>query len=97
MEKIKNFVALIPGLLILYCGGHIYYNSTLDFLTLKNINNEIHRGERLTAYLLSIAFEISVVFRNMKDTQRMGGGDGQEGKMGFREIVKRFSLRRIRF
>jgi zinc transporter 9 len=94
MEKIKNFVALIPGLLFLYCGGHIYYDSTLDFLTLKNTNGEMHGGESLTAYLLSMAVEIAVVFRNMKDTQRMGGGEGQEGNIGFREIVKRIFMKK---
>ena len=94
MEKIKNFVALIPGLLFLYCGGHIYYDSTLDFLNHKNTNGERQGGESLTAYLLSMAVEIAVVFRNMKDTQRMGGGEGQEGKMGLREIVSRIFMKK---
>ena len=92
MEKIKNFVALIPALLFLYCGGHIYYDSTLDFLNHKFQNGE-NGGESLTAYLLSMAVEVAVVFRNMKDTQRMGGEGGEEG-LGVKEIVKRIFMKK---
>ncbi len=34
-----------------------------------------------------------MVFRNMKDTERMGGGEG-EGGQGFREIFKRIFMKK---
>jgi zinc transporter 9 len=71
MEKIKNFVALIPAVLFLYCGGHIYYESTLDLLNNNFGHSEATNNHSLTAYMLSMGVETAVVFRNMKDSQKL--------------------------
>ena len=71
MEKIKNFVALIPALLFVYCSGHIYYSSTIDLLNNISMHNEIESNHSLGAYLLSLIVEVGVIFKNIKDSQKL--------------------------
>lgn len=68
MEKIKNFVALIPAVLFVYCGGTIYYNSTIDFFNNAVIHNEITNNHSLGVYVISLFIETGVIFKNMLDS-----------------------------
>lgn len=68
MEKIKNFVALIPAVLFVYCGGMIYYNSTMDFLYNNAIHNEFTNNHSIGVYFISLTIEIGVIFKNIMDS-----------------------------
>ena len=68
MEKIKNFVVLVPALLFIYCGGTILNTSIIDLYYAKPIEAEIMGLSSVGAYIISLGIETGIIFKNLSDS-----------------------------
>ena len=68
MEKIKNFVVLVPAFLFIYCGGHIVYDCFYDLWQMKPPESEHTGFVSLACYFASLGVETGVIFKNIQDS-----------------------------
>ena len=78
MEKIKNFVVLIPAFMFIYCGGATLY-SGLSEMYYQNFTIEPDHSSMssIVIYFLSLGVESFVIFKNILDSQSLQSEGGQ--------------------
>jgi len=69
MEKIKNFVVLLPAFLFIYCGGTTLYSGFFE-MYYQNFTLEPEHStfSSILVYLVSLGVETGVIFKNIMDS-----------------------------